>query len=48
MKIDEARRARRYILALVECKKNAIDLSHYDISELKEKLNRIGKVQEGH
>lgn len=48
MKINEARMARRYILALVECKKNGINLNNYELSQLKEKLRRIGKVQEGH
>lgn len=47
LKIDDARLARRYILALIECKKANIDLSKYDTNELREKLKKIGKVREG-
>lgn len=41
----DATLARRYILALVECKKNNVDLSKYTLRELKRKLNRIGTVR---
>lgn len=41
----DATLARRYILALVECKKNNIDLSEYNLRELRRKLNRIGTVR---
>ncbi len=44
--IDEARVARRYILALVECKKNGIDFSGYSLGEIKDQLQTIGKVRE--
>ncbi len=47
LKIDDARIARRYLLALIECKKANIDLSKYEIDELREKLKKIGKVREG-
>lgn len=40
----DARNARRYILALIECRKNNIDLASYDIDELREKLNELGRV----
>lgn len=43
----DARLARRYILALIECKKSNLDLSKYSIEELKEKLLQIGRVREG-
>ena len=46
LSVNEARLARRYILALVECKKNNIDLAKYPIEELKEKLKEIGMVRE--
>ena len=45
LKQREARLARRYILALVECKKAKIDLSEYDLEELRVKLLNIGKVR---
>lgn len=45
LKIKDARLARRYILALVECKKNNIDLSGLDIERLREKLKEIGMVR---
>jgi hypothetical protein len=45
--IRTARLARRYILALVECKKNGVDLNKYPVDELKVKLKQIGEVQEG-
>jgi len=41
----DARLARRYILALVECNKNKIDLTGYSLSELKNKLKLIGMVR---
>lgn len=47
VKVNDARLARRYILALVECKKAGIDLAHYDLPNLREKLNSIGTVREG-
>lgn len=46
LRIDDAREARRYILALVECKKNNIDFSTYDLPEIKRKLQSIGRVRE--
>ena len=46
LRIDEARTARRYILALVECKKNNIDFSKYGLAEIKNYLQTIGKVNE--
>lgn len=45
MKVDDARLARRYILALIECKKANIDLSGLDIEKIKEKLKNIGMVR---
>lgn len=47
MSIDDARLARRYVLALIECKKNGIDLMKYPMKELREKLKQIGMVREG-
>ncbi len=41
---NDARMARRYILALIECKKNNIDLSDYSILTLRKKLKEIGRV----
>lgn len=46
MKTHDARLARRYILGLVECKKNNVDLSNHNLSELREKLNKIGMVRQ--
>lgn len=46
LRIDDARTARRYILALVECKKNGINFGDYNIKEIKERLQDIGKVRE--
>lgn len=49
LKIDDARMARRYILALVECKKNGVNFGDYgikDIKNIKKKLLTIGKVRE--
>ena len=40
----DARMARRYILALIECKKNNIELSDYSVITLRKKLKEIGKV----
>jgi hypothetical protein len=45
MKIDEARLARRYILALIECKKSNINLSNMNLYELRQKLKSIGTVR---
>jgi hypothetical protein len=45
LRVDEARLARRYILALVECKKSKIDISGMELDELKAKLKNIGIVQ---
>ena len=46
LKHDDARIARRFILALVECKKSGVDFRGYPIEEIKEKLLSIGKVRE--
>lgn len=46
LKIDEARIARRYILGLIECKKNGVNFGDYEINEIKQKLQDIGKVRE--
>jgi len=45
MKVDEARLARRYILALIECKKANIDLTGLDIERVRKKLKNIGMVR---
>lgn len=45
MRINDARLARRYILALIECKKANIDLNSLDLSELRTKLKNIGMVR---
>lgn len=42
---EEARLARRYILALVECNRNKVDLSGYNLNELRKYLKQIGKVR---
>lgn len=47
LRINEARLARRYILALIECKKANIDLSTHSITELRKKLLEIGRVRDG-
>ena len=47
LRTNEARLARRYILALIECKKSDIDLSFVDLFELREKLKSIGMVHHG-
>jgi len=41
---DDARLARRYTLALVECSKNKIDLSGHSLAELRDFLGQIGMV----
>lgn len=46
LKIDDARIARRYILGLIECKKNGINFADYEMGEIKQKLQDIGKVRE--
>ena len=46
LKIDDARLARRYILALVECKKSGVDFGGYPLEEIKRKLRSIGRVRE--
>lgn len=45
MKVDDARLARRYILALIECRKANIDLSGMKVEEIREKLKSIGMVR---
>jgi hypothetical protein len=45
MSTRDARLARRYILALVECKKSDINLLDYGIEELRKKLSEIGTVR---
>ena len=47
LKKHDARVARRYILALIECKKSNIDLNKYSVEELRDKLLKIGRVREG-
>ncbi len=47
LKKTKAHKARRYLLALIQCKKDSVDLSGYTLRELKEKLQKIGKVQKG-
>lgn len=47
MRFGDARLARRYILALIECKRNGIDLSKFGLDELSERLLEIGRVREG-
>lgn len=42
---NDARLARRYILALIECKKANIDLSGLELEDLQEKLKKIGMVR---
>ena len=48
LRIHDARLARRYILALVECKKAGIDLTKFDLEELKERLKNLGVVRYSH
>jgi len=47
LRINDARLARRYILALIECKKANIDLPCGDMASLREKLKSIGMVRMG-
>ena len=47
LKKDEAHKARRYLLALIQCKKDSVDLSAFLLNELREKLLKVGKVQKG-
>jgi hypothetical protein len=47
LRTKEARLARRYILALIECKKANIDLSGQKVSKLQEALKKIGMVRDG-
>jgi hypothetical protein len=44
LKKNDARMARRYILALIECKKNSIDLNQMPVEMLRKKLKKIGRV----
>jgi len=44
LKRRDARLARRYILALVECKKNGVDLTKYSLKQMREKLKDLGEV----
>ncbi len=46
LRINDAEIARRYILALIECKKGGVNFSEYGIKEIKEKLQSIGMVRE--
>jgi len=46
LKHKDARFARRYILALIECKKSDVDLSVFSLEEIREKLKTIGMVRE--
>lgn len=43
--VNEARLARRYIQALIECDKSGASLSHMGLEELRKKLKSIGIVQ---
>ena len=45
MRVEDARLARRYILALIECKKASIDLSGLELEEIRDKLKNIGMVR---
>lgn len=45
LSVNDARLARRYILALIECKKANIQLPYSDINALREKLKSIGMVR---
>jgi hypothetical protein len=45
--VNEARLARRYIQALIECEKSGVDLSSMGLKELREKLKSIGTVRYG-
>lgn len=44
---SDARLARRYILALIECNKADIDLTGLNLDQLRDKLQSIGMVQHG-
>ena len=46
LKHKDARLARRYILALIECKKAGINIESYDIDEVREKLKEVGMVRD--
>ena len=45
LKVNDARLARRYILALIECRKANIDLFSFDLEELRSRLKSLGIVQ---
>jgi hypothetical protein len=45
MRVNDARLARRYILALIECKKSNIDLTGMDLGDLRKVLKSIGMVR---
>ena len=45
LRVNDARLARRYILALIECRKANIDLFGLDIDDLRERLKKIGMVR---
>lgn len=47
LRVNNARLARRYILALIDCKKNNVEISTHKLSDLREKLKKIGRVREG-
>jgi hypothetical protein len=47
LKPNDARLARRYILALIECKKAGVNITEYPEDELIEKLNTLGTVRGG-
>lgn len=47
LRVNDARLARRYILALIECKKAGISLPIDDIHQLRTKLKNIGTVRFG-
>ncbi len=47
LNIKEARLARRYILALIECRRNNIDLVGLSLHQIREKLKEIGMVRFG-
>lgn len=45
LRVDDARLARRYILALIECRKANINLAGLQIDKIREKLKNIGMVR---
>ena len=45
LKRSDARIARRYILALIECKKNGVSLLGLTKNQIKQKLQEIGRVR---